>query len=205
MYISNIRLRNWKNFKDTGAFLRQRVFLVGPNASGKSNLLDALRFLRDLASEGLELAVRKRGGVSAIRCLAATRYSDIDVKVLLADKEESQVWSYHLAFNQDQARRPIIKNETVINLRDRKHVLIRPDARDADDPLRMTQTALEQVTANKKFREISDYFKTISYQHIVPQVVRDPKGFSSIPVHNDPFGRDFSVAAMEYATKNTQC
>ena len=33
--------------------LSRRVFIIGPNASGKSNFLDAFRFLRDVAkSEG---------------------------------------------------------------------------------------------------------------------------------------------------------
>jgi predicted ATPase len=45
--------------------LSRRVFLVGPNASGKSNLLDVFRFLHDVVSVGggLEEAVRKRQGV----------------------------------------------------------------------------------------------------------------------------------------------
>jgi predicted ATPase len=49
---------------------------------------------------------------------------------------------------------------------------------------------LEQIVANREFRPIADFFQTVSYQHLVPQVVRDPKGFSPAPVVNDPFGRD---------------
>ena len=47
-----LRLKNWKNFESVEVHLEDRMFLVGPNAAGKSNLLDALRFLRDLASVG---------------------------------------------------------------------------------------------------------------------------------------------------------
>ena len=39
-----VALRNWRNFTNMATTLPQRVFLVEPNASGKSNLLDALRF-----------------------------------------------------------------------------------------------------------------------------------------------------------------
>ncbi len=49
---SSIRLQNWKNFAQIEVALQNRVFLVGPNAAGKSNLLDVFRFLRDLASPG---------------------------------------------------------------------------------------------------------------------------------------------------------
>ena len=71
--IRRLRLRNWKNFVDVEVAIENRIFLVGPNASGKSNFLDVFRFLRDLASSGggFQEAVRRRGGVSAIRCLAA--------------------------------------------------------------------------------------------------------------------------------------
>jgi len=73
MFISRIELQNWKNFRSTEANLARRTFLIGPNASGKSNLLDAFRFLRDLAQDGLDQAIDDRGGVSNIRCLAARK------------------------------------------------------------------------------------------------------------------------------------
>jgi len=40
--------------------IRPFQILVGPNASGKSTFLDAIRFLGQLVSDGLELAVRER-------------------------------------------------------------------------------------------------------------------------------------------------
>ncbi len=191
MYISKIQLRNWMNFKDAHAVLGERVFLIGPNASGKSNFLDSFRFLRDIASDKLDAAVEKRGGVSSIRCLSATRYSNIDVDVELSSDDGKAAWKYRLVFNQDAASRPIIKTEAVFDLRLDREVLSRPDNNDESDPLRLTQTALEQVTANKDFRAVADFFRSISYQHIIPQVVRDPKGFSPAPIRDDPFGRDF--------------
>ena len=73
---STLRLLNWKNFARVDIAITDRAFLVGPNASGKSNFLDAFRFLRDLASSGggFQEAISRRGGVRAIRCLAARRY-----------------------------------------------------------------------------------------------------------------------------------
>jgi len=66
---SSIHLENWRNFVRIQTDLERRVFLVGPNASGKSNLLDVFRFLHDIVSVGggLEEAVRRRGGVSRLR------------------------------------------------------------------------------------------------------------------------------------------
>ena len=50
--IRKLRLRNWKNFADVEVDIEDRVFLIGANASGKSNFLDVFRFLSDLASTG---------------------------------------------------------------------------------------------------------------------------------------------------------
>lgn len=44
MIISKLKLKNWKNFKEAEVDLKDRVFIVGANASGKSNFLDAFRF-----------------------------------------------------------------------------------------------------------------------------------------------------------------
>jgi len=79
------------------------MFLIGPNASGKSNLLDALRFLRDLASTGGGFgdAVRRRGGVSTLRCLAARRPSHVMIGVEL-ESERGDSWAY--ARTQERTR-----------------------------------------------------------------------------------------------------
>lgn len=189
MYISHVALKNWKNFKEVETNMGQRVFVIGANASGKSNFLDVFRFLREVANDGLRKAVDDiRGGVSAIRCLAARRYSDIEIAVTLANQTPDE-WTYVLTFNQDNNKRPVIRQERV--LRNGQPILTRPDANDRSDPLLLTQTALEQILANQAFRPIADFFKSIAYQHLLPQVVRDPRGFSPLPIQDDPYGRDF--------------
>jgi predicted ATPase len=169
--------------------LQRRVFLVGPNASGKSNILDALRFLHDIVAigGGFQAAVRGRNGVSAIRSLAARRYPDVALIIQLGDEENPARWEYELKFTQDNQRRPIIKSEHV--RRDGKTILTRPLPEDVADPERLTQTYLEQVQVNQEFREISDFLTSMKYLHIVPQLVREPD--RSVGRENDPFGGDF--------------
>lgn len=48
MYITRLKLKNWRNFRDFDAPLHECTYLIGPNASGKSNLFDVFRFLRDV-------------------------------------------------------------------------------------------------------------------------------------------------------------
>ena len=187
---ANLRLRNWKNFASCDVELANRVFVVGPNAAGKSNFLDVFRFLRDLATPGggFQEAVRRRGGVSALRCLAARRRTDIEVSVVLHEPlAGSTRWEYELAFNQDAQRRPRITRERVV--RDGTLLRNRPDDPDRSDAALLTQTHLEQVNVNRDFRELATFFESVRYLHIVPQLVRDPD--RSVGRANDPFGGDF--------------
>ena len=74
MIINRLIVKNWRNFQQIDVGLSPRQFIVGANASGKSNLLDIFRFLRDIVKAeggGFQKAVKDRGGVSKIRCLAA--------------------------------------------------------------------------------------------------------------------------------------
>ena len=172
MRFTRIQLRNWKNFRNVDLRVGPRVFLVGPNACGKSNFLDALRFLRDLVlpGGGLRSACDARGGVSKIRSLFARKSSNVGIAV---DMElDGQTWSYEMEFTHepDQKSLPILQKEIV--QRNGEKLRMRPDKDDISDPVRRFQTSLEQVSANADFREIVKAFETISYLHLVPQVVR---------------------------------
>lgn len=196
-----VSLENWRNFTEVEADLQRRAFLVGPNASGKSNFLDVFRFLHDIVSVGggFREAVRRRGGVSRLRCLAARRYSHIALRVRVGDDDDSALWEYELRFSQDKLRRPTIERERVA--KQGKDLLTRPDRDDRRDRERLTQTYLEQVNVNQQFREVADFFASIRYLHIVPQLVREPD--RSVGRHNDPFGGDF-LEQIARTPKNTQ-
>ncbi len=202
--LTHLYLENWRNFVQVDIALQRRVFLVGPNASGKSNLLDAVRFLRDLVSVGggFQEAVRRRGGVSKLRSLAARRYSDIIVRARIGTDEQPDIWEYELCFSQDNRSRPLLARERV--LKHGQEILIRPDAQDERDPERLTQTYLEQVNANLEFREVADFLSTVRYLHIVPQLIREPD--RSVGRANDPYGGDFleQIAKTQERTRKAR-
>jgi predicted ATPase len=199
MRFRKLRLKNWKNFEDTGEIeILDRLFLVGPNASGKSNFLDAFRFLRDLAASFQE-AVARRGGVGALRCLAAQRYPDIELRAEL-EAQDGKRWTYEVAFNQDKQRRPLLKREFVAL--NGQTLLDRPNDDDRADPERLTQTHLEQVNVNREFRDLATFFASIHYLHIVPQLVREPGHL--VDQTHDPFGGDFLEQVAKTPEKTRQ-
>ncbi len=120
MYFSKIKLQNWRNFGDAKADLAAETYLIGPNASGKSNFLDAFRFLRDIANldgGGFQKAVSSRGGISKLRSLHARSKPDIIIEVEIsdADPDVGVRWRYHLEFGTPVGKRePVtIKKEAV--------------------------------------------------------------------------------------------
>jgi len=191
MIVTRLILRNWRNFRTADIDLAQRVFVAGPNAAGKSNLLDVFAFLRDIAKAGggLQKAVTERGGISKIRCLAARQYPDVEVQVHVADN--GTLWSYAIGLKQEARgyRQPLLTYERV--MRGDQTVRQRPDSEDKKDPLRLTQTHLEQINANAEFRDLVRFFESISYLHLVPQLLRHPEAFSGPGVPGDPFGKSF--------------
>lgn len=140
---TSIRVENWRNFGKIEVPLQRRAFIVGPNASGKSNFVDLFRFLHDIVSvgRGFELAVQTRGGVSGLRSLFARRYSDIHISVNIGTDERPVIWQYELRFNQDNLQRPVIRGEKVVF--DQTTLVERPNDKDNSDPELLTQTYLQ--------------------------------------------------------------
>lgn len=66
-FIKRVILKNYKSIAACDVQLQPLTFLVGRNGSGKSNFLDALRFVADALNTSLEHAIRDRGGINDVR------------------------------------------------------------------------------------------------------------------------------------------
>jgi len=192
MKVVHLSLTNWRNFKNASVDLADRTFVVGPNASGKSNFLEVFRFLRDLAKDGggLQKAVKERGGLSKIRCLAARKSPQVEIAVHLVG-DDGVKWKYELGLNQQRGglNLPVIRKERVT--RGDKVLISRPDDADSADDLLLTQTHLEQITANREFRPVCEFFSKILYLHLVPQLLKYPSHLQLESGVEDPFGVKF--------------
>ena len=62
-----LRLKNFKSVKAAEIDLDPLTIFVGPNASGKSNILNSLRFLKRALQEQLMAAVNAEGGIQSVR------------------------------------------------------------------------------------------------------------------------------------------
>lgn len=154
-----------------------------------------MRHIANPKGGGLEAAVIERGGVSKIRSLAARMYPNIEIEIELSDAAgEPPIWRYAIGFTHEKPKRvgrssmPKLVFERVW-YQDEK-ILDRPDEADQNDDRLLTQTHLQQIGFNKKFREISQFLTSITYLHLVPQFLRHPGEFSDFKLPDDPYGKD---------------
>ena len=210
MIITRLKLTNWRNFTDVDVPLLDRAFIIGPNASGKSNLLDAIRFLRDVAKRqggGLQAAVARRGGVRQIRSLSAHSGGGVGIEVHLSrDADEPVEWVYRLVFTVERSgnHRIMVQEEFVEH--NGQTLLKRPGQDDKDDSELLTETALEQINANRQFRAVAEFFDEVTYLHLVPQLVRFGAEIGGNRLENDPFGQGFleRIAATNNKTRQSR-
>ncbi len=198
MYIRKLKLRNWRNFTNVDIDLKETVYIIGPNASGKSNLLDIFRFMRDIVNPkggGLQQAIDSRGGLKKIRSLAARKPAWVELEFEfqdnLQDVQENPNWQYRLRFNYEGKgrQRPMVLEEEV--WKNGKQLVKRPDQEDHVDPERKIQTYLEQINMNREYRAISNFFTDVLYLHLVPQLLKFSDQLSLRHLESDPFGQGF--------------
>ncbi len=211
MQVTRVKLKNWRNFRSFDVPMRDVTYILGPNASGKSNLLDVFRFLRDVskpAGGGLQAAVLDRGGISKLRCLHARRDPEVCIEVELSDSPDDEVpnWHYVLGFKSEGkgAQRILVSKEEVWH--EGKQLFSRPDKDDNKDSVLLTQTRLEQIAANAEFRELAEFFGSITYLHLVPQLLKFADRLGGRPLENDPFGQSFleRIAKTTERVRNTR-
>lgn len=213
MYLTSMTLKHWRNFKKAETRFAPVSHVIGPNASGKSNLLDVFRFLRDLSKAeggGLQQAVKHRGGIPKVRCLHARKDKEIRIDVTLSGSMDSPTpaWRYELGFKAEGkgAQRILVSHERVWKGDDETPLLARPDKDDERDDTLLTETHLEQTRANAAFRPIADFFSTITYLHLVPQLLKYGDQIGGNRLENDPFGQSFleRIAACSARTRDAR-
>ena len=78
--ITRVWAKNFRSIENLDLQLDPLTVLVGPNASGKSNITDVLRFLSDTVRTGLESALTDRRGDQVARRYSSRRKA-VDVVI----------------------------------------------------------------------------------------------------------------------------
>ena len=196
MLIHRLIVKNWRNFQHIDVELQTRQFIIGPNASGKSNLLDIFRFLRDIAKPGggFQKAVSMRGGVAKLRHVCAPRDAEVVIEIRVAASPGApEKWRYRLGFGGHSE--PSITHECLW----KKENLLR----ECPDTARATQSFLENSSARGECGEFVRFLGNVTYLHLVPQFLRFSGSLQDEVIEEDPFGQRFleKIASVPEPTR----
>lgn len=67
MPIQQVHVENFKSFSEIDIELGRFNVIIGSNAAGKSNFISIFRFLRDIATSGIENAIAMQGGADYLK------------------------------------------------------------------------------------------------------------------------------------------
>ncbi len=89
MILSRFSVQHYKSLDDVWlSDLGQITLIVGNNATGKSNIVDAFRFFRDTVVDGLDHAFSIRGGIGTIRQYSPTKPYLIHIEAVINQEIE---------------------------------------------------------------------------------------------------------------------
>ncbi|RYE91910.1 MAG: hypothetical protein EOO75_07865 [Myxococcales bacterium] len=158
MRVTRLRLTSWRNFASLDLALGPRALFFGPGAAGKSNLLDAVRLLGDVARPGggLRRAIEARGGrhLRSTHGPAGTDFT-IELDALVGDEP----WGYRLSVALDRAGQPRVRTEAA--RQGRRRLLRRPEGDDRREASRLTQTHLEQASTAPPLQPLVDLLASV--------------------------------------------
>jgi AAA ATPase domain len=86
--LTHLALRNFKSFQDLDLHLGAFNVFVGANAAGKSNILQAFKFIHDISIHGLENAVAIQGGFKFLRNVHCNRSDEVVIEALVTSKQQ---------------------------------------------------------------------------------------------------------------------
>jgi predicted ATPase len=94
--IERVELENYKSFAHADVDLTPLTVVVGPNSAGKSNFIDAFRFVVDGLRLGLPVAIERRGGFNAVRHRFTHLGKGRDVRIALTLRNAGYRYRYEV-------------------------------------------------------------------------------------------------------------
>jgi len=179
--ITKIKVSNYRSLGPETVidFGRLTVF-VGQNGSGKSNVVDIVRFVSDIMRMGLDGALTKRNGIKAVRRWSSGKPLNLHVELDLIEKEFSGSYSFEIA--SDRNYDYIVKHEMAsIKTPDDTFFYIVNNQKWIQGPegikptITPTSLALPLIAGDDRFKPLVDSMRNMEIYNISPESLRKPQ------------------------------
>lgn len=178
--IKRIIAKNYRSLAKVVVDMGSLVILVGPNGAGKSNFIDALRFVTDALSTTVDMALKQRGGIDAVRRHSIGHPRNFGIQLTLqlthsqvatyafeiravaegefeVKKEQCQIWDAGLIKHKYAIEEGVFQIEV-------------PGMRTRIEKDRLGLTAL---SAAEEFRPVYDALTNMRFYSLVPDRIRE--------------------------------
>lgn len=181
--IATVSISNYRSIgEDVQITLGDMTVLVGENGSGKSSVVDAIRFVSDALAIGLSGAVTHRHGIQAVRRWSSGHPFDLTIGLQLRLSNGSGGYSFTLT--GDRQDEYAVKRESAwveINGQPVRFTVesgawlagpteLRP-------PLDKMNLALPLVGGDARFRPLVDALRNTEIYEIFPDTLREPQKY----------------------------
>ena len=195
--IKRIKVRNFLSLRDVNVELRSTNVLVGPNMSGKSNLIECLKFLQEAvnrrtaadSASALQEAFSRRGGFKEVAWKGETEEHitlELTAELLEPRARSPQSYNYEFSVRLGEYAFPVVeterltldgagKTETILDARAGKERLLqRGEEALRENPQNTLGLGLEMWT-DRRFAcsEFSDFIKSWRFYNLVPALMRE--------------------------------
>lgn len=220
--IRNLHVQNFKSIKDVSIDLGRLNVLVGPNMSGKSNLINVFRFLSRMISpphpsyglpsallgvgNGFQETIWKGGDSNLISIsLEGEPWPSVSV-------EEEAKWNYQLEIVGDQYGQVRVQDESLklstaegeVDLIDSatgRRKFSNPFGKTLGDVGWVNRSALEFERINWKGNAFREYMLKWRFYNLVPGLMKTPNQTLAVPFLQE-HGENFSSWLMTLQTRH---
>ena len=184
-FITRVVLKNYKSIAACDVRLAPLTFLVGRNGSGKSNFLDALRFVADALNSSLSHAMRDRGGINDVCRRSRGHPNHFSIRLEFVVLPEG--FTGHYAFQirkrppggyEVQTEECSVQNKSCLT----SEAYFRVESGSVTDtsvevaPVAATDRLyLVNASGLPEFRPVYDAFSRMGFYNLNPDRIRDPQ------------------------------
>lgn len=185
-YIERLKVRNFRSIFEMDLTLEPLTIFVGQNGAGKSNIVDVLRFVRDILVRGLDSAILDRNGMSALRRWSAKgRPYDVQIYLTL-QMPENAAFEYGFTLGSESRGEYRVKHErAALTKNDRLDVIeikegrvvasTRPLERESIERLAEMQNSLVLPSILYDFHAAFNHLRNMGFYSIYPNTLREPQ------------------------------
>ena len=178
VFLERVALRNYKSIAACDVRLGPSTFLVGRNGSGKSNFVDALRFVTDSLVASLDHAIRERGGINEVRRRSEGHPTHFGVRFhFRLASGSSGTYVFEVAARsrgafEVQVEECFVRGPAPAHFRV-EGAVVRRTSMQSPPPAAADRLYLVQAASRSEFRELYDAFARAGFYNLVPNEIRE--------------------------------